>query len=146
MSLLPVCVQYAMTFTETLAAGITPMLAARDASAALHFYVSVFGATVLDRIDSPDGRLLHANIRIGDALLMLADECPPHNVSPETLGGTPVLLHVVVASVDDVMTLGLANGGQVVREPADQPTGYRATKLRDPAGHIWYVASPIRTG
>ena len=122
------------------------MLAARDASAALHFYVSVFGATVLDRIDSPDGRLLHANIRIGDALLMLADECPPHNVSPETLGGTPVLLHVVVASVDDVMTLGLANGGQVVRDPADQPTGYRAAKLRDTAGHIWYVASPIRTG
>ena len=135
-----------MTFTEKLAAGIIPMLAAKDASAALHFYVSVFGATVVDRIDSPDGRLLHANIRIGDALVMLADECPPHNVSPETLGGTPVLLHVVVASVDDVMTLGLANGGQVVREPADQPTGYRAAKLRDPAGHIWYIASRIRTG
>jgi PhnB protein len=135
-----------MTFTETLAAGIIPMLAAKDASATLQFYVSVFSATVLDRIDSPNGRLLHANIRIGDALLMLADECPPHNVSPETLGGTPVLLHVVVASVDDVMTLGLANGGQVVREPADQPTGYRAAKLRDTAGHIWYIASPIRTG
>ena len=122
------------------------MLAARDASAALHFYVSVFGATVLDRIDSPDGRLLHANIRIGDALLMLADECPPHNVSPETLGGTPVLLHVVVASVDEALKQGLENGGQLVREPADQPTGYRAAKLRDPAGHIWYVASPIRMG
>ena len=135
-----------MTFTETLAAGIIPMLAARDASAALHFYVSVFGATVLDRIDSPEGRLLHANIRIGDALFMLADECPPHNVSPETLGGTPVLLHVVVASVDDVLTLGLVNDGQVIRDPADQPTGYRAAKLRDNAGHIWYIASPIRTG
>ncbi len=122
------------------------MLAAKDTSAALHFYVSVFDATVVDRIDSPDGTLLHANIRIADALFMLADECPPYNVSPETLGGTPVLLHVVVASVDDVMTLGLSNGGQVVREPADQPTGYRAAKLRDPAGHIWYIASPIRTG
>ena len=135
-----------MTLTETLAAGIIPMLAARDASAALHFYVSVFGATVLDRIDSPDGRLLHANIRIGDALLMLADECPPHNVSPETLGGTPVLLHVVVASVDEALKQGLENGGQLVRAAADQPTGYRAAKLRDPAGHIWYIASPIRTG
>ena len=122
------------------------MLAAKDASKALGFYVSVFDATVVDRIDSPDGTLLHANIRIGDALFMLADECPPHNFSPETLGGTPVLLHLVVASVDDVMTLGLANGGQVVREPADQPTGYRAAKLRDTAGHIWYIASPIRTG
>lgn len=122
------------------------MLAAKDASTVLKFYVSVFGATVLDRIDAPDGRLLHANIRIGNALFMLADECPPHNVSPETLGGTPVLLHLVVASVDDVMTRGLANGGQVVRDPADQSTGYRAAKLRDTAGHIWYVASPIRTG
>ena len=111
-----------MTFTETLAAGIIPMLAARDASAALHFYVSVFGATVLDRIDSPDGRLLHANIRIGDALVMLADECPPHNVSPETLGGTPVLLHLVVASVDVTMTLGQATRGQVGSEPAYQRT------------------------
>ncbi len=135
-----------MTFTETLAAGIIPMLAATDASKVLQFYISIFDATVVDRIDSPDGRLLHANIRIGDALLMLADECPPHNVSPETLGGTPVLLHIVVASVDDAMALGLANGGQVIREPADQPTGYRAAKLRDPAGHIWYIASPIRTG
>jgi PhnB protein len=134
-----------MTFTEKLATGIIPMLAARNASTVLGFYSSVFGATVLDRIDSPDGQLIHANIRIGDALFMLADECPPHNVSPETLGGSPVLLHLVVASVDDVLTQGLANGGEIVRTAADQPTGYRAAKLRDPAGHIWYIASPIRT-
>jgi PhnB protein len=135
-----------MTFTETLAAGIIPMLASKDASKALQFYISVFGAQVIDRIDSPDGRLLHANIRIGDALLMLADECPPHNVSPETLGGTPVLLHIVVASVDDVLKHGIAAGGQLVRAAENQPTGYRAAKLRDPAGYIWYIASPIRTG
>ena len=122
------------------------MLAAKDASTALEFYVSVFDATITDRIDSPDGTLLHANIRIGDALFMLADECPPHNVSPETLGGTTVLLHVVVASVDDVLKQGLLMGGEVVRAAADQVTGYRAAKLRDPAGHIWYIASPIRTG
>jgi PhnB protein len=122
------------------------MLAAKDASSALEFYVSVFDATIVDRIDSPDGTLLHANIRIADALFMLADECPPHNVSPETLGGTTVLLHVVVASVDDVLKQGLLMGGEVVRAAADQPTGYRAAKLRDPAGHIWYIASPIRTG
>jgi PhnB protein len=135
-----------MTFTETLAAGIIPMLAAKDASKALQFYISVFDATVVDRIDSPDGTLLHANIRIADALFMLADECPPHNVSPETLGGTTVLLHVVVASVDDVLNQGLLMGGALVRAAADQVTGYRAAKLRDPAGHIWYIASPIRTG
>lgn len=134
-----------MTHSETLAAGIIPMLAARNASAAIQFYTSVFGAQVIDRIDSPNGTLLHANIRIGDALFMLADECPPHNVSPDTLGGTPVLLHIVVASVDDVMKHGIAAGGQLVRAAENQPTGYRAAKLRDPAGHIWYVASPIRT-
>ena len=134
-----------MTFTEKLAAGIIPMLAARNASKVLGFYTSVFGATVLDRIDTPEGQLIHANIRIGDALFMLADECPPHNVSPETLGGSPVLLHLVVASVDDILTQGLANGGEIVRTAADQLTGYRAAKLRDPAGHIWYIASPIRT-
>jgi PhnB protein len=134
-----------MTHYEILAAEIIPMLAARDASAAIQFYISVFGASVIDRIDSPNGTLLHANIRIGDALLMLADECPPHNVSPDTLGGTPVLLHIVVASVDDVLKHGIAAGGQLVRAAENQPTGYRAAKLRDPAGHIWYVASPIRT-
>jgi len=134
-----------MTFTETLASGIIPMLAARNASDVLHFYIDVFEATVIDRIDAPDGTLLHANIRIGDALFMLADECPPHNVSPETLGGTPVLLHIVVASVDDTVQLAMDFGGQLIREPADQPTGYRAAKLRDPAGHIWYIASPMRT-
>jgi len=134
-----------MTHSELLAAGIIPMLAARDASTALQFYTSVFGAQVIDRIDSPNGTLLHANIRIGDALFMIADECPPHNVSPDTLGGTPVLLHIVVASVDDVMKHGIDTGGQLVRVAENQPTGYRAAKLRDPAGHIWYVASPIRT-
>jgi PhnB protein len=134
-----------MTHSELLAAGIIPMIAARDASAAIQFYTSVFGAQVINRIDSPNGTLLHANIRIGDALFMLADECPPHNVSPDTLGGTPVLLHIVVASVDDVMKHGIAAGGQLVRAAENQPTGYRAAKLRDPAGHIWYVASPIRT-
>lgn len=134
-----------MTLTETLAIGIIPMLAARNASDVLHFYTDVFAATVIDRIDAPDGTLLHANIRIGDALFMLADECPPHNVSPETLGGTPVLLHIVVASVDDTVQLAMESGGQLVREPSDQPTGYRAGKIRDPAGHIWYIASPMRT-
>ena len=134
-----------MTHSEILAAGIIPMLAARDASTALQFYTSVFGAQVIDRIDSPNGTLLHANIRIGDALFMLADECPPHNVSPDTLGGTPVILHIVLASVDDVLKHGIAAGGQLVRAAENQPTGYRAAKLRDPAGHIWYVASPIRT-
>ena len=134
-----------MTHSEILAAGIIPMLAARDASTALQFYTSVFGAQVIDRIDSPNGTLLHANIRIGDALFMLADECPPHTVSPDTLGGTPVLLHIVVASVDDVLKHGIAAGGQLVRAAENHPTGYRAAKFRDPAGHIWYVASPIRT-
>ena len=119
------------------------MLAARDASAALSFYLGVFGASVIDRIDAPDGKVLHANICIGDALFMLADEWPPHNVSPETLGGSPVLLHLVVASVDETLTAGIAAGGELVRAAADQPTGYRAAKLRDPAGHIWYIASPI---
>lgn len=134
-----------MTLTETLATGIIPMLAAKSASDVLYFYINVFGAAIIDRIDAPDGTLLHANIRIGDALFMLADECPPHNVSPETLGGTPVLLHIVVASVDDTVQLAMDFGGRLVREPADQPTGYRAGKICDPAGHIWYIASPMRT-
>ncbi len=134
-----------MTFTETLAAGIIPMLAAKNAADVLHFYIDVFSASVIDRVDAPDGTMLHANVRIGDALFMLADECPPHNVSPETLGGSPVLLHLVVAAVDDTVKRAMESGGQLVREPADQPTGYRAAKIRDPAGHIWYIASPIRT-
>ncbi|MFM7189165.1 MAG: VOC family protein [Armatimonadota bacterium] len=135
-----------MTFQETLASGIIPMLAANNASEVLHFYTNVFGAVVIDRIEAADGSLLHANVRIGEALFMLADECPPHNVSPETLEGSPVLLHLVVASVDETLKSAILSGGQLIREPADQPTGYRAAKIRDPAGHIWYLASPIRTG
>jgi len=135
-----------MTFQETLASGIITMLAANNASEVLHFYINVFGAVVIDRTDAADGSLLHANVRIGEALFMLADECPPHNVSPETLGGSPVLLHLVVASVDETLKSAILSGGQLIREPPDQPTGYRAAKLRDPAGHIWYLASPIRTG
>jgi PhnB protein len=134
-----------MSFSELLATRIVPMLAANDAARLVDYYIRVFDAVVVDRLDSPDGSLLHANIRIGDALFMLADECPPHNVSPQTLGGSPVLLHLVVASVDETLEIAIASGGQLVRESADQPTGYRAAKLRDPAGHIWYLASPIRT-
>lgn len=137
-------VQSIMTLSEKLASQVVPMLAARDATAAIQFYIAVFGAIVIDRIDTPDGKLLHANIGVGDALFMLADECPPHNVSPDTLGGSPVLLHLVVASVDETVATALAAGGELVRAAADQPTGYRAAKLRDPAGHIWYIASPIR--
>ncbi len=133
-----------MTLSEKLASQVVPMLAARDATAAIQFYIAVFGAIVIDRIDAPDGKVLHANIGVGDALFMLADECPPHNVSPDTLGGSPVLLHLVVASVDETVATALAAGGELVRAAADQPTGYRAAKLRDPAGHIWYIASPIR--
>jgi len=122
--------------------GATPYLCCKDAAAALDFYAKAFGAVEMMRLMEPDGRLGHAEIRIGDAVLMLADEYPEMGiVSPRTLGGSPVTIHLYVADVDALVARAVAAGATLVRPVADQFYGDRAGRISDPFGHVWHLAS-----
>lgn len=117
----------------------TPMLAVGDASGAIEFYKEAFGATEAARIEEPDGRISHSEVRIGDARIMVADEFPGENVIPETLGGSPVILNLFVEDVDALFSRATAVGAKVLRPLADQFTGNRNGKLEDPFGHVWLI-------
>ena len=124
--------------------GVTPYLSVNDAAAAIEFYKKGFGATELMRLPGPDGKLGHAEIRIGDALVMLADEFPEYgNLSPRTLGGSAVRLHMYVEDVDAFFEKALAAGAKVLIPIANQFYGDRSGRLEDPFGHVWLVSTHI---
>jgi PhnB protein len=124
--------------------GVTPYLSVNDAAAAIEFYKKGFGATELMRLPGPDGKLGHAEIRIGDALVMLADEFPEYgNLSPKTLGGSAVRLHMYVQDVDAFFEKALAAGAKVLIPIANQFYGDRSGRLEDPFGHVWLVSTHI---
>jgi PhnB protein len=117
-------------------------LIVKDAVAAIAFYTEVFGAQEILRFDIPGGGVAHAELRIGDSVVMLADEAPPEgSVSPETLGGTAVRMHLYVEDVDAVMKAAVAAHATVLIPPADQFYGDRSGRLRDPFGHLWIVST-----
>jgi PhnB protein len=119
-----------------------PYLACRDAAKALEFYAKAFGATELMRMAAPDGRVGHAEIKIGDAMIMLSDEHPEINVlSPQAPGGTAVGIHVYVPDVDALNARAVAAGATVERPIADQFYGDRSVTLLDPFGHRWFFAT-----
>ena len=123
-------------------AGITPYLSVKGAADAIEFYKKAFGATEMMRLPNPDGTLGHAEIKIGDALIMLADEYPDYgNVSPKTLGGSSVRLHMYVEDVDAFFEKAVAAGAKVLIPVADQFYGDRSGRLEDPFGHVWHVAT-----
>jgi PhnB protein len=120
----------------------TPYLCVSGASDAIAFYVKAFGAVETSRLAEPDGRLGHAEIRIGDAPLMLSDEYPEEGVrSPATLGGTPVAIHLYVTDVDALAERAVAAGAKLLRPVADQFYGDRSATLLDPFGHRWFFAT-----
>jgi len=122
----------------------TPYLIIKGAAAALDFYKQAFGATELFRMASPDGRIGHAEIRIGDSQIMLADEVPGMGyVGPQTLGGSPVSLMLYVPDVDQVFQQAIAAGGTVQRQVQDQFYGDRSGTLKDPFGHVWTISTHI---
>ena len=121
---------------------VTPYLCVEGASAAIDFYGEVFGATERMRMPEADGKIGHAELRVGDAPFMLADEFPEVNFrSPQTLGGTPVNILIYVDDVDALAKRAEAAGAKVLRPPADQFYGDRAGTLEDPFGHVWTVAT-----
>jgi PhnB protein len=120
---------------------VTPYLIIKGAAEAIEFYKKAFGATELFRMEH-EGQVGHAEIKIGDSPIMLADEQPGMGyVSPKTLGGTPVSLMIYVEDVDTIYTQAVKSGGEEVKALQDQFYGDRSGTLKDPFGHIWTVAT-----
>ena len=123
---------------------ISPYLIVDDAPRALEFYKKAFSAKELMRHAGPDGRIGHAEIRIGDSIVMLADEHLEINArSPKTVGGTPVSLHLYVRDVDAVARQATAAGAKTVRPVQTQFYGDRNGTLEDPFGHQWHVSTHV---
>jgi PhnB protein len=120
----------------------TPYLIVKDASRAIDFYKKAFGATELARMPGPGGKIGHAEIKIGDSPIMLADEVPGMGFrSPESLGGSPISILLYVEDVDAVFSEAVAAGAKVQRPVADQFYGDRTGGITDPFGHVWYIAT-----
>jgi PhnB protein len=123
---------------------VTPYLLIGGASAAIDFYVRAFGAVEGLRLTGPDGRIGHAEIRIGDSHLMLADEHPEMDfLGPQSRGGTCVTMHLYVADADAVFARAIAAGAKELRPLCDQFYGDRSGAVTDPWGHVWSIASRI---
>jgi PhnB protein len=121
---------------------VTPYLAIRNAAKALEFYKTAFGATETYKLLMPDGRLGHAEVRLGDSVIMLSDEFPEFGgKAPDTLGGSPVSIHLYVEDVDAFVARALAAGARERKPVMDQFYGDRSGQLEDPFGHLWWVAT-----
>ncbi|HZY54906.1 MAG TPA: VOC family protein [Reyranella sp.] len=121
---------------------LTPYLIVKGGAEALDFYKRAFGAVEEERIQHADGKVGHAEITIGNSRLMLADEHPEVGaLSPTTVGGTPVSLHLYVEDVDTLVTRAVAAGATVIRPVADQFYGDRLGGIADPFGHRWFIAT-----
>lgn len=132
-----------MSDTEHFPAVLAPHLVCADAAAAIEFYKRAFNAVEMIRLPGPDGRLMHASITINGAMVMLVDEFPEQgNVSPKTLGGTPVSMHLNVPDADAVHAAAVAAGAENLMDVALQFWGDRYGRLRDPFGHVWAIATP----
>jgi PhnB protein len=123
---------------------VIPYLTVEGADAAIDFYTSVFGATERVRMPGPGGKVGHAELEIGDSLLMLADTFPDMGApSPQSLGGTPVTVMVYVEDVDDVFARAIQAGATEERKVENQFYGDRAGQFTDPFGHKWFVATHV---
>lgn len=121
---------------------IIPYLCYRDAAAAIDFYKRAFGATELMRLAEPSGKIGHAELEIGSALFMISDEYPDYDaLSAETIGGSPIKLHLYVADVDQFAEHAIAEGATLSRPIEDHSYGDRAGQLKDPFGYTWMVAT-----
>jgi PhnB protein len=123
---------------------VTPYLYVRGAAGAIDFYKNVFGAAEIVRMAGPDGRIMHAELKIGDSVVMLADENPRMGImSPQTIGGFSGGLHLYVENADAVIQKAVESGATPLRPIKNQFYGDRSGTLLDPFGHMWSVATHV---
>jgi PhnB protein len=123
---------------------VTPYLIVDGAATAIDFYESVLGATERMRMGAPDGKVGHAELEIGDSVIMLADEHPEMDaVGPKAVGGTPVSLHVYVEDADAVFERAIEAGAEARRPVENKFYGDRLGSFEDPFGHHWHVATHV---
>jgi PhnB protein len=121
---------------------VTPYLIVKDAAKALDFYAKALGAKARMKMDGPGGKVMHAEVQIGDSVVMLADEFPEMGAkSPQTIGGTPVGICLYVPDVDALFKQAIAAGAKEERPVMDQFYGDRSGTLLDPFGHKWTIAT-----
>ena len=123
---------------------VTPYLIVKDGAKAIEYYKKVFGATETVRMNGPDGKVGHAELKIGNSHIMLADENPsmgPGHTSATTVGGSPVSLYVYLPDVDSVVKTAVAEGAKILKPVEDQFYGDRSGFIQDPFGHFWSVAT-----
>jgi PhnB protein len=124
---------------------VTPHLTCAGAADAIEFYKEAFGAVEVGRMPGPQGKLMHAQIRIGDSAIMLVDEFPEHGgLGPKALKGSPVTIHLYVENVDAFVDRAVKAGAKITIPLADQFWGDRYCRLEDPFGHHWSVATHLR--
>jgi len=123
---------------------VTPYLFVRNAAGAMDFYKDVFGAAELVRMRGPDGRIMHAELKIGDSIVMLADENPSLGImSPQMVGGFSVGMHMYVENADSVVQKAVAAGAKILRPIKDQFYGDRSGTVLDPFGHMWSISTHV---
>lgn len=123
---------------------VTPYLCLNGAAEAIEFYKKAFGAIELMRFGAPGGKIGHAEIKIGDSHVMLADEHPEMDFrGPQSIGGSPVHLHLYVEDVDSIFQQAVSAGGEELRPVKDQFYGDRSGTLRDPFGHVWHLSTHV---
>jgi PhnB protein len=122
----------------------TPYLAVDDAAEAIEYYKKAFGAKERVRMDAPEGKIGHAELEIGDSLVMLSDPFPQATTrTPKELGGTSASVFLYVEDVDAVVQRATEEGGTITREVADQFWGDRFGAVTDPFGHVWTIATHV---
>lgn len=123
---------------------VTPYLSISSAKDAIEFYKLAFGATEIFRLNTPTGDIAHAEIKIGDSVIMLAEPCEDSPIpSPDTLGGSTVAVHLYVDDVDAMFEQAIDAGALDIKSVEDQFYGDRMGTLKDPFGHIWFVSTHI---
>jgi len=121
---------------------ITPVLIVKNGDEAIEFYKKGFGVEERSRMKGPDGRIAHAELKLGDSVFMLSDEYPEMEChSPKTIGGSPVSMYVYVEDVDSIFNKAISAGAKALDPVKDQFWGDRHGRLEDPFGHLWSIAT-----
>jgi len=124
---------------------VTPHLVCAGAAEAIAFYRRAFGAVEVTRLPGPEGKLIHAQIRVGDSAIMLVDEFPEHHsLGPTALGGSPVTIHLYVDDADELVKQAAAAGARITMPVQEMFWGDRYGQIEDPFGHRWSIATHVR--